>query len=89
VLLRLVNKAYHISVVIATTMIWKGGVKLYKKFSSLLEESNKTAYQVSPVHNIPAHPVCSAFCSPGFAPDILELRNLYCLTGKLAVASLK
>ena len=28
-------------------MIWKGGVKLYKKFSSLLEESNKTAYQVS------------------------------------------
>lgn len=46
-LLRLVNKAYHISVVIATTMIWKGGVKLYKKFSSLLEESNKTAYQVS------------------------------------------
>ena len=46
-LLRLVNKAYHISVVIAITIMWEGGVKLYKKFSVLLEKSNKTAYQVA------------------------------------------
>ncbi len=46
-LLRLVNKIYHISVVIAIIKIYKGGVKLYEKFSNLLEKSNKTAYQVA------------------------------------------
>lgn len=46
-MLRLVNKAYHISVVIARLIKRKGGVKLYKKFSVLLEKSNKTAYRVA------------------------------------------
>ena len=46
-LLRLVNKAYHISVVITIKIIRKGGVKLYKKFADLLDKTNKTAYQVS------------------------------------------
>ena len=46
-LLRLVNKAYHISVVFSTVILKKGGVVLYKKFADLLEKSNKTSYQVS------------------------------------------
>lgn len=43
----LINLQYHISVVIAIIIIWKGGVKLYKKFADLLYKTNKTAYQVS------------------------------------------
>ena len=46
-LLRLVNKVYHISVVITISNYKKGGVKVYKKFAELLEKNNKTAYQVS------------------------------------------
>lgn len=47
ILLCLVNEVYHISVVITILYIWKGGVKVYKKFSELLAKCNKTAYQVS------------------------------------------
>lgn len=46
-LLRLVNKAYHISVVYTIENIRKGGVKMYKKFAKLLSENNKTPYRVS------------------------------------------
>ena len=41
------NKYYHISVVITTINIRKGGVKVYEKFAELLDKTNKTAYQVS------------------------------------------
>ena len=46
-LLRLVNKAYHISVVISITYWQKGGAIVYEKFADLLSKSDKTAYQVS------------------------------------------
>ena len=46
-LLRLVNKVYHISVVITMIIFEEGGAKLYKKFQALLDKTNKTAYQVS------------------------------------------
>lgn len=52
-LLRLVNKVYHISVVITISMLKEGGVILYKKFVALLEKSNKTAYLVSKETGIP------------------------------------
>lgn len=41
------NKVYHISVVITIQKYVKGGVILYKKFADLLEQNNKTAYQVA------------------------------------------
>ncbi len=43
----LVNEVYHISVANAILFMWKGGVKVYKKFAELLEKNNKTAYRVS------------------------------------------
>lgn len=46
-LLRLVNKVYHISVVITIVASRKGGTILYKKFAELLEKNNKTAYKVA------------------------------------------
>ena len=46
-LIYLANKYYHISVVITTINIRKGGVKVYEKFAELLDKTNKTAYQVS------------------------------------------
>lgn len=46
-MLRSSNKAYHISVVITIPKIKKGGVILYKKFSALLDKTNKTSYQVA------------------------------------------
>ena len=47
------NKVYHISVVITIIILLKGGAKLYKKFQSLLDKTNKTAYQVSKDTGIP------------------------------------
>ena len=52
-MLRLVNKVYHISVVITTINIRKGGAKVYEKFAELLDKTNKTAYQVSKDTGIP------------------------------------
>ena len=46
-LIYLANKYYHISVVVTTINIRKGGVKVYEKFADLLDKTNKTAYQVS------------------------------------------
>ena len=52
-LIYLANKCYHISVVITTISIRKGGVKVYEKFAELLDKTNKTAYQVSKDTGIP------------------------------------
>ena len=43
----LITEVYHISVVITTINIRKGGVILYEKFARILAENNKTAYQVA------------------------------------------
>lgn len=47
------SKYYHISVVITTVYIRKGGAKVYEKFAELLDKTNKTAYQVSKDTGIP------------------------------------
>lgn len=49
----LVNIEYHISVVFSIQIIRKGGAIVYEKFASLLEKTNKTAYQVSKDTGIP------------------------------------
>ena len=40
-------KVYHSTKVLAIVLLSNGGVILYKKYRALLEESNKTSYQVS------------------------------------------
>lgn len=47
IIIYLVNKIYHNSVVFSTINIRKGGVIVYKNFEKLLVESNKTPYRVS------------------------------------------
>ena len=40
-------KVYHSSKVFARDILSIGGVKLYEKYKSLLDKTNKTSYQVS------------------------------------------
>lgn len=47
IIIYLVNKIYHNSVVISIKKVRKGGVIVYKKFEKLLAETNKTTYRVS------------------------------------------
>ena len=47
IIIYLVNKIYHNSVVISIKKVRKGGVIVYKKFEKLLAETNKTTDRVS------------------------------------------